>query len=326
MLDKGPEIKLSELRVPQPVRDVYVDLRERRLLPLVVLLLVAIAAVPILLGGSSGGPTPVGAGGEPGTSITVTGPSGSKKKLIVARSTPGLRDYRRRLESRQAKDPFKQQYVNSPQGAQGGSSAAAGGGAAGGGGAEAGEGGGGATTTGGDGGSAPPTESSGGGQGVTRTVTRKYYSYAIDVRVVPVSSGAKSSKAKPTVRRRLPELTILPSRKVPAIVFVGPSKDAKKAIMLVSTNVKGLFGDGVCVLGSDTCQLLALKPGVPETVVYGGREKTFRITLLKMQLIATDKLNRAALGKPKKKQQGQGKATGSQRRIATALGAGSQPR
>jgi hypothetical protein len=325
MLDKGPEIKLSELRVPQPVRDVYIDLRERRLLPLVVLLLVAIAAVPILLGGSSGGSTPVGADGEPGTSITVTGPSGSKKKLIVARSTPGLRDYRRRLESRQAKDPFKQQYVNSPEGAQGGSSGAAEDGGGGG-------GGGAATTTGGDGGATAPTESSGGGQTVTHTVTRKYYSYAIDVRVVPVSSGAGSSKAKPTVRRRLPELTTLPSRKVPAIVFIGPSKDAKKAIMLVSTDVKSLFGDGVCVLGSDTCQLLALKPGVPETVVYGGREKTFRITLLKMQLLATDKLNRAALGKPKKKkkkkqqQQGQGKATGSQRRIDTALGAGSQPR
>ena len=50
---------------------------------------------------------------------------------------------------------------------------------------------------------------------------------------------------------------------------MGVSKDAKKAVMLVSDKVTGLFGDGVCVVGSEACQLIALEPGLPETVVYG---------------------------------------------------------
>ena len=42
--------------------------------------------------------------------------------------------------------------------------------------------------------------------------------------------------------------------------------------MLVSSNVKGIFGDAVCVLGTETCQMMALEPGIPETLVYGGNE------------------------------------------------------
>jgi len=70
--------------------------------------------------------------------------------------------------------------------------------------------------------------------------------------------------------------------------------------MLVSDKVTGLFGDGICVVGSETCQLIALEPGIPETVVYGADGRTYRIELLKLRLLKTDKLNKAPLGKPKK--------------------------
>jgi hypothetical protein len=107
---------------------------------------------------------------------------------------------------------------------------------------------------------------------------------------------------------------MLPSRETPALIYMGSSKDGKKALMMVSSNVVAIFGDGKCVLGSDSCQLLALEPGVPETLIYGGAGKTYKIELLKIHLVTTDKLNRAPLGKPKQgkksKQSQQGKNAG----------------
>ena len=45
---KGPDLKMPELKVPAFVSDLYYDLRDRRLLPLVGFVLVAIVAVPFL--------------------------------------------------------------------------------------------------------------------------------------------------------------------------------------------------------------------------------------------------------------------------------------
>ncbi len=92
---------------------------------------------------------------------------------------------------------------------------------------------------------------------------------------------------------------MLPSRKQPALTFLSVSKDEKKALMLVSDQVTALFGDGICVVGSETCQLLALEQGVPETVAYGPQEHIFRIELLKLRLLTTSKLHKAPLSKPK---------------------------
>jgi hypothetical protein len=290
---KGPEIKLPELRVPDFLLDLYYDLRERHLLPLVAVLVVAIVAVPIALGGSSGGgsaPPPDGAAAIPGSA-----PEGEGAAVVVARSAPGLRDYRRRLQHLVAKDPFKQQYVAAEEaGAVPATPGATGG----------------ETGSGEEGGATAPPEASppaepgggeGGGGNPPATPELKYYSYAIDVRVVPVSANGVPSKAEPTVRRNLPELTMLPGRKTPAVVFIGPSADAKKAVVLVSNDVQAIFGDAVCVVGGDSCELLALEPGVPETFVYGGNERIFRIELLKIRLVTTDHLNKASFGETHKK-------------------------
>ena len=50
---KGPDLKMPDFKVPAFVSDLYYDLRDRRLLPLVGLVLVAIVAVPFLLSGGS---------------------------------------------------------------------------------------------------------------------------------------------------------------------------------------------------------------------------------------------------------------------------------
>ena len=49
----GPDLKMPELKVPPFFADLYYDLRKRGLLPIVGLILVAIVAVPFLLGGGS---------------------------------------------------------------------------------------------------------------------------------------------------------------------------------------------------------------------------------------------------------------------------------
>src|SRR5664279_1837749 len=88
-LKKGPELKLSGLKVPA--------------------FLVALVAVPIALSSSGSeseeeAPPPTPSNGvASGTGFDQTG-------HLVATSAPGLRDYRRRLKHLTAKDPFKQQY------------------------------------------------------------------------------------------------------------------------------------------------------------------------------------------------------------------------
>ncbi|HET9592633.1 MAG TPA: hypothetical protein VFP17_06940, partial [Solirubrobacterales bacterium] len=103
---KGPDLKMPELKVPPFAKDLFEDLRDRRLLPLVALVLVAIVAVPFLL---SDGAEP-----KPVTVKPAPKPAGaSASALTVVRSTPGLRDYRKRLRGRTPTDPFKK--PSSPQ-------------------------------------------------------------------------------------------------------------------------------------------------------------------------------------------------------------------
>lgn len=283
MLKKGPELKMPDIKVPNFLVDIYYDLRERHLLPLVAILVVALVAVPFLIGGSSESESE-----EAESAIATPSTVLPTSKLVVAKSTPGLRDYRRRLKDEHPSDPFVQRY--SDEGGEDGEGAAEG-------------------ASSGEESSSITVESS---ETTTETVMPseegngeppeegrlRFYSFAIDVRVTPVPTGGK--KADPTVRHDLPELTMLPSREVPALTFMGVTKDQKHALMLVSDKVTGLFGDGVCVVGSEACQLIALEPGLPETVVYGADARTYRIELLDLQLLRTDKLNKAPLGKPKK--------------------------
>jgi hypothetical protein len=287
-LKKGPEIKLPPIKAPDFLVDIYWDLRDRHLLPLAVILVLALVAVPFFLRDSSEPETPAvgGAGGATASTNGVT-----QSGALVAEAAPGLRDFRRRLDDLEAKDPFRQKYAGKPASSsseeEGGSTAPA-------------------ESTGGTTGSSTSSESESSTQ-VTHKLT--YYSYAIDVRVSGGGSqeSGDSGRSKTTVRRNLPELTMLPSRETPAIIYMGSTKDGKKALMLISSDVDAIFGDGKCVLGSQTCELLALEPGLPETFVYGGTGRTYKIQLLKIRLVESNTLNKAPLGKPKQKS-GKGKS------------------
>jgi hypothetical protein len=306
-LKKGPELKLSELKVPDFLYDLFYDLKERHLLPLVAVLIVAMIGAPIYFKSSTKSDPP--AATAPGTTATASSATADGETLVVARSEPGLRDYRRRLKKYRALDPFAQ------RGAEATAVPTE---------AAAGEG---PTTT-----VAPAqatvvgeetasvaeaslepipyqpgspetgsTESGTTGSDGGKTRTR-YASDSIDVRIVTVpphsaeEKRAKRAKPQAQVRHDLPELTMLPARKIPAATFIGLSNDGKKALFVVSSDVVSLFGEAKCVIGSQTCQLLALEPGLPETFVYGPQERTYRIELLKINKTYSAKPRRATLG------------------------------
>ena len=277
-LKAGPELKMPDfknLKVPQPLVDLYWDLRDRHLLPLAILLVIALIAAPFLLAGSSESESD--SEGATGATATTSGAMVHGGGALVAESTPGLRDYHHRLEQLATKNPFRQQFADDPSEAEGGESGTS------------------SESTPETFSTGSPSTSGGGGSSEPSSGGLTYFSFAIDVRV---SSGQDAQNS--TVRRNLPELTMLPSREVPAAIFMGVTKDRKKALMLISSDVQAIFGDSKCVLGSQTCQMLALEIGLPETFVYGGAGKTYTIELRKIDLVESDKLNRAPLGDPKK--------------------------
>jgi hypothetical protein len=288
----GPEIKMPQMKAPAFLSDLFYDLKERHLLPIVALLVVAIVAVPILLSGSSKGAEP-DLSEEGFTSFSASKGGG----VIVAKATPGLRSYNRRLSDLQATDPFKQRFSAAGPGES--SEAAAAGGEAGG------EGSGtevaevtGTEATGTETGSGGGSNSGGESTSTVVRTETKFASYEIDARIVTVAS-APGGESTAVVRRNLPELTMLPGRQTPAVVFMGVSADAKKAMMLVSSDVQSVFGDALCVIGSETCQLLAMAPGLPETFVYGGQGRTYRIEVLKIEKVLSQHPELAKLGAPK---------------------------
>lgn len=296
---KGPERKMPDVKVPPVLRDLYYDLVDRRLLPLVALVVVAIVSVPFLLGSSEEPVAPV-SGGSTAESSTLE--AAEAASLTVVEAKPGLRDYRKRLAGRKPTDPFKQRYTHlslegaklnpqtesstssptstSPTVTSTGSSESAG---SGGGGASTPPSGG-ATPADPPGGSPP---SQGKGQpGGKPSLT--FYAFAINVRIVK-SGGANAEpgqKEEPVVKERVLPLTALPGEKAPVVTYMGSSKKGKPLLM-VSDEVRSVFGETRCISGEDVCQLLEAEPGFPVTFVYGPGEARYSINVLKIYPVVT---------------------------------------
>ncbi len=281
----GPELKMPDLEVPDAVKDLYYDLHDRRLLPLVGLVLVAIVAAPFLLGGSSeeAPPPPVA---QAQGSAALEGAEASS--LTVVQSTPGLRDYRKRLARRQPTNPFKQRFTHvdlsgaqlNPQTESSAETTIT------------------STTstssvelpesspeT-----TAPSPESSSdgglppsGGNGDERLT---FYTFAIEVRIAQNGGKGRESKQEPVERERVLPLTPLPGEKAPVVTYMGASKKGK-ALLMISNEVKSTFGDAKCVSGEEVCQLLEVESGQPTTFVYGYNEVRYTINVLKIYPVVT---------------------------------------
>lgn len=290
---KGPELKLSELKVPGVLRDLYLDLRDRRLLPLIGLILVAIVAAPFLLaGGSEESP-------EPPLGQLPQGSATESASLTVLPAEPGLREPSKRLKGRAAKNPFRQHYT-APVVKQGTAPVEEGGNAGSGGGTTETE-----TSTGGGGSSepapapAPLPESSGGGggggsggSGSLQPGEVQLYTFSIDIRVshTEATPSGDLKMGDPVKMENVERGTPLPGKKAPVLVYIGPDAELKKALLLVSTEAKSLLGDNKCAAGTTTCQLLALEVGVPEVVEYGENGARYKFELLKIEPVKGAKI------------------------------------
>jgi hypothetical protein len=283
---KGPELKLSELKVPQVLQDLYLDLRDRRLLPLLALVIVAIAAVPFLLGESEKPPEPIAT--SPGASSS----SAREASLTVLPAQPGLREPSKRLAHRAPKNPFHQQFTG-PVFNEGSAPIEEG---SGGGESVTGTGGGGGET---GGGSSPPESvpvpvpsGSGGGSGSLQPGETQLISFAIDIKIAHTEvteSGAKKMGPWET-REKVERGAPLPGKKAPVLTYLGVDTALKKAFMLVSTEVTSLYGDNECDAGTATCQLLTLEPNTPEVVEYGEDGARYKFELLKVEAVKGPKL------------------------------------
>lgn len=296
---KGPELQLSEMKVPDFLKDLYWDLRDRHLLPLIALAVVAIVAVPILLGGGSkqeAESTAAVPGLANGSAV------GERARLTVVQAEPGLREPSKRLAGLRSKDPFKQHYTGPVFNRGGGapeeasttvtseaSTTVSSGGSgeapspspsteSGAGPASA------EPSPGGSGGKGGGNGGGGSGNGVSGQIT--LVTFAIDVSVAhseTTPSGATKMGEPKTMREVLPT-TALPSQTTPVVTYLGVDpKSGKKALLLVSPEVDSVFGDAKCLSGTTTCQLLELDPGLPEVFVYGPGQTRYKVNVLKIE-------------------------------------------
>jgi hypothetical protein len=297
-LKKGPELKMPELRVPDFLANLFYDLRDRRLLPLVLLVVVAIAAVPFLLGNHQEEAfEPAPGGGIIGT--LESAPEGSSK-LTVVEARPGLRDYRKRLRGDHSVDPFKQRYTSPVlKGAKLNEEKGGGGKGEGKGSKSGGEKTSTSTTNATPkGGGSPPHHASGqptpaapppGGSGSPGGSGLTFFSFAIDVKIVKSTGGEADP---PIVRDKVLPQTPLPSKGTPVVTYMGPARDKGgkangKVLLLVSDQVREIEGDATCLSGEEVCQLLEVEPGFPEIFRYGEAGVQYTINVLKLSLVVT---------------------------------------
>lgn len=281
----GPELKMPELKPPAFAVDVYDDLRDRRLLPLVALIVVAIAAVPFLLG--SDAETPLEAQ-PPIAGDAVAGAASANASLAVVEATPGLRDYRKRLRG-EPSDPFRQQYAASPGGGEGGGGSSGGGsggsGSSGGSSTDGASTGGGGSTGGSGGGSSDG--GSGAESGSDGEVRLIEFRYTVQVSHGEKAAGGGQKMSAPQVRRRVPVLTQLPGKKLPVVTVGGVNLHNGRVYFLVSDDVHSLDGDFSCQARTPhgLCELLEIEPGFPLEAVYGPEKVRYRFKVTKVDAV-----------------------------------------
>ena len=316
-----PSFGGPELHAPKLLVDLYADLRDRRLLPLVALLIVAIVAAPILLPGNGDQEEAPGI-----TPATAAGAEASDAKFTVVPAEPGLRNYKRRLHHRTALNPFRRpQEKNEAKAPEGSGSPVAANEASSAGGASE------PTATITIGGvtrevsastvetgpsetapvetgpteptpaetpepstpessppegpqprspestpaetppAAEPAHHEGShGPGGNPSATQEVVGYTIDAEAGFVPHTTEKTEVAP--------MTKLPNAKHPVILFMGLSKDHKRALFLMTSNVTAYYG-GHCALDKQACQLVEVKPGKGVTFAYGYGNSRYRLHL-----------------------------------------------
>ena len=277
------------------ITGIWFDLKERRLLPVAGVLLIALLAVPILL------LKPASEAPEP-----VVGVETDTAPFPVAATAEGNTDDSN-LEVFSSKDPFKPireladrngkadgngsggSGSGDPGASTGGSSVSTGS-ASGSSGSTSGSGGSGTTTTPSDSGSGgdstpaptPPTPSP------APPPAPKTYTYTVDLRF--------GEGERPPLRRDVPRLTPLPNDRNPQIVFLGVTADHKEAVFLVDSGLQQ-DGEGVCKPTKRDCTFLHLTVGdfQDDHLFYDPTtDRNYRLTLESINRVPVERAARQA--------------------------------
>ncbi|MGI9021177.1 MAG: hypothetical protein ACR2G3_10755 [Solirubrobacterales bacterium] len=265
------------IQPPQFLVDVFRDLRDRRLLIPAGALLVALVAVPMLLSRSEAPAPPPLAEVADATAV------GAATEPAVLAENVTVRDYERRLDDLKEKNPFTEQFQVPPSD---------GGGLAGDGGGLAGSGLGGAQASGGgdespSGGgpiasdsdsainpsdvqptSSPPTSSS---PPKPPRIETRYFTWRIDVLTGPVGSAVE--------RNGVGQLSLLPSKSKPVVVFLGITQSGKDAVFAVSNDATTIDTTGSCEPSPANCAYVVLERGQGATFDYAPDGVTYRLAL-----------------------------------------------
>jgi hypothetical protein len=296
----GPELKMpkfkgGETKMPPFLVDLYQDLRDRRLLPIVGLLLVAIVAVPILLN-SSHESAPVSR-----SPLAEGSASTSADTLQVVRAEPGLRNYKKRLRRRKPVDPFHQRFTGAdlkgaqlqmeePAPAAGssettststGSSATVG--------SET------TVTASPDGsGEGPSGDHNGHGNGGNSADDgipdgATFFTLEVDLQITRIETKPDGTvdRKGPTLYEEVQAPAPLPGEKTPVITYLGMGSKGRTPMFLVSNEVTAIFGEANCISGGGTCQLLSFEEGFPVTFVYGDNDVRYKVSLLNAEPVVT---------------------------------------
>lgn len=235
-------MKLSRGSSPKPPQflvDLYADLRDRRLLPLVAVLLVGIVAAPILLKDE----------GEPERAPPPPVPSASANaaSFSVVPAARELRAPKKRLGQSQATNPFKPPARERPAPRKGVEVSVA------------------------PGGSEPAVTTT-----RTETIERTRY---VPVVVTPGIDALAGVEGHVKKRPALHPGAQLPSANNPVVQFAGVSNDDKRALFLLSSQVLAYTGKVRCAGDKESCQMIEVMPGELIDFVFGAQEKHFFLTV-----------------------------------------------
>lgn len=259
--------------------DLLHDLREKRMAPVAIVLLVALVAVPLVLTKPGDGD---GKAEEPAADQATAAEAGSGQGLVqTVEEGPSAGDSD--LSVFHPKDPFKSAVRARRPGPRdgvaqlvspsvGSSSPGIGSGSA-----PAPSGGGGANV------SPPSTTPS---PGVVRRVT-KAYTYVVDLRFGPTGDER--------LRRGVRRLGILPSDRDPLVVFLGVSSDARRAVFMVDSRASQ-SGEGTCRPSLKTCTFLYLRAEQDhdEQFVSDATGREYHMTLLDIRRVEVKRSPRNA--------------------------------
>ena len=278
---------------------VFQDLRERKLLPVAVLLLVALIALPVFMlkkapavpAGTSTvtNATPAAAAGLP-TPQQVLSSDKPLVSLAVLEDPSNLNTFKER-------NPFKplQKLASSSSDSSKGSGTAAGSDSSpsdssGSGSSGSGSSGGSSEGTGGSGGTGGGSTGGGGTDTTPTTPTQpsqpeKQLSYVADL----------SFRTAKTTRqlRGVQKTQLIPSQSNPLLVFLGVDATGNKAVFLVDSTLSVAAGEGTCKTSDDDCATLSLEPGQLE-VFKDDKGNRYELQIDQIRTVSTASLAKSA--------------------------------